>query len=120
MRSATLVSAALIVGACAVEPTFDQLSYSEQEAFIEQLAQVCEAQGVKRYTDEMETCLRSEFDREDGRRRKAAEDRELFGAALGAGLTSYGNSRTGAASTYRAPIRCSSSQLGSTINTTCY
>jgi hypothetical protein len=39
---------------------------------------------------------------------------------LGAGLSSYGAAQQRAASSYRAPIRCSSSQLGNSINTTCY
>jgi len=66
----------------------------------------------------MKACLKVEAVRETARREKAAEDRALFGAALGAGMTSYGNAIATLA--YQPPVRCYSNSYGNTVNTTCY
>ena len=120
MKNLLLASLLGVLLAGCAEPTVDQLTYAEKVALLETLRQGCEAQGVKRDSEEMKVCLRSEAVRETARREKAVEDRATFGAALGAGLTSYGQSQQRAAASYRRPLNCSSNRFGNTVNTTCY
>lgn len=108
------------ISACVAEPPIDQLSHTELETLAEQIVVSCEAQGVKRETAEMDVCFRTEAGREIDRRDRAAEARASIGPAIAAGLSSYGASQQRAASTYRAPVRCTSSQMGGYVNTTCY
>lgn len=104
------------VTGCVAEPPIDQLSHTELKALAEQIVVSCEAQGVKRDTPEMDACFRTESAREVARRDRAAS----IGPAIAAGMSSYGASQQRAASTYRAPVRCTSSQVGGYVNTTCY
>lgn len=119
-RACVLVVTTCALAGCVTEPPIDQLSHTELEALAEEIVVSCEAQGVKRETAEMDVCFRTEARREIDRRDSAAEARASIGPAIAAGLSSYGASQQRAASTYRAPINCTSSRMGTYVNTTCY
>jgi hypothetical protein len=108
-----------ILAACA-EKTVDQLTYSEREALAETFIQNCEKQGLTIDDPEMVTCFRIEADRETKRREDSAERAEKIGMAISAGAKGYSDGYNRAASSYRAPVNCTSRRLGNSVNTTCY
>ncbi len=120
MRFRILTVVLLFALAACAEKTVDQLTYSEREALAESFIQNCEKQGLTVDDPEMVTCFRIEADRETKRREASVERAENIGMAISAGAKGYSDSSNRAASSYRRPVNCTSSRLGSTVNTTCY
>jgi hypothetical protein len=119
MRVLGCLAVSVLLAGCVTEKTVDEMSYSEKVAMAQGVIQSCVDQGVAKDSPEMEACYNAETTREVARREKAADDREMLGLAVSESMRNYGDTMS-RSSTYRRPTQCSSYQMGSTVNTTCY
>lgn len=122
MRKFVLIGVVLSIAGCVQEKTIDQMTPDERRELAQQFIETCHAKGFHEDRDEAEMiqCFNEEVDRETDRREAAAENAAMFGMAVSQGLTSYGNSMSQSANSYRRPVNCTSNRIGNQTYTNCY
>lgn len=118
--------AALALAGCAGRKQVAEMSYAEQQAFVQDLAAKCAEQGYGPENPQHMNCVNHEVRREVITRQNAQVQQQRVGQAIAAGMQGYGNSLQASAAANR-PITCTSRSgsyiLGApvtSVNTTCY
>lgn len=107
-------AALLLLSGCDTRP-IESLGYAERMELATEITARCTEMGIDPASPQMIDCQRAEVEAESAKR---AEWRTANAAAAGS-LQSYGASQQ-AYATRSTPLRCTSSPLGTSVNTTCY
>lgn len=115
MRLMISCAAALVfLAGCDTRPV-EQLGYAERQKLANEITARCAKMGIDPRSPQMEACQRAEVEAEFSKR---AAWRASNAVAAGA-MQSYSSSQQSYLD-QSGPVRCTSSRLGSSINTTCY